>query len=47
MLKRGLTAEGPLQKRFFKRLLAGLKFRPRRIVTDPLWWQSKAVSASR
>ena len=36
MLKRGLTAEGPLQKRFFKRLLAGLKYRPRRLVTDGL-----------
>jgi putative transposase len=31
-----VTAEGPLQKRFFKRLLAGLRFKPRRIVTDGL-----------
>jgi putative transposase len=34
-------------KRFFKRLLADLKYKPRRIVTDLLWSQSKAVSASR
>jgi putative transposase len=34
-------------KRFFRRLLAGLKYQPKRIVTDLLWSQSKAVSASR
>ncbi len=34
-------------KRFFKRLLAGLGFKPRRIITDLLWSQSEAVSASR
>ena len=33
---RGLTSQGPLQKRFFKRLLAGLGFKPRRIITDGL-----------
>src|SRR5829696_9114710 len=32
----GLTTRGPLQKRFFKRLLAGLKYRPRRLITDGL-----------
>ena len=35
-LRKGLTPRGPLQKRFFKRLLAGLRYRPKRIITDGL-----------
>jgi putative transposase len=31
-----LTAEGPLQKRFSKRLLAKLRHKPKRLVTDGL-----------
>jgi putative transposase len=34
-------------KRFFKRLLTGLKYKPRRLVTDLIGLQSNAVSRSR
>ncbi len=31
-----MASQGPLQKRFFRRLLAGLRYRPRRLATDGL-----------